>query len=92
MRPFRPDAKGPLDGIRVLDLSRGIPWATWFTGGRINLAHNCLDRWADRTPDRPAVVWESEEGDVRTLTYRELREMTDRLAAGLRAEGVGDGR
>ena len=22
MRPFRPDAKGPLEGIRVLDLSR----------------------------------------------------------------------
>jgi acetyl-CoA synthetase len=76
---------------QVLDVSRGIPWATWFTGGRINLAHNCLDRWADRTPGRPAVVWESEEGDVRTLTYAELREMSDRLAAGLRAEGVGDG-
>jgi acetyl-CoA synthetase len=76
---------------RVLDVSRGLPWATWFCDGRINLAHNCLDRWADRTPERPAVVWESEEGEVRTVTYRELREMTDRLAAGLRREGVGEG-
>jgi acetyl-CoA synthetase len=76
---------------RVLDVSGGKPWATWFTGGRINLAHNCVDRWAERTPDRPAVIWESEEGEARTVTYRELRAMADRLAAGLRAEGIGDG-
>jgi acetyl-CoA synthetase len=76
---------------RVLDVSRGKPWATWFGGGRVNLAHNCVDRWAERAPDRPAVAWESEEGETRTVTYRELREMADRLAAGLRAEGIAEG-
>ena len=41
---------------RVLDASRGVPWATWFEGGRVNLVHNCVDRWADRedTRDRTA--------------------------------------
>ena len=73
---------------RVLDLSRGKPWATWFVGGRINVAHNCVDRWADATPERAAVVWESEEGDVRTVTYRELRDMANRLASALRGEGM----
>src|SRR5207249_4189594 len=68
---------------RVLDTSDGIPWAKWFTGGSINLAHNCVDRWADRTPDRTAVVWEGEDGSVRAVGYRDLREMADRLAAGL---------
>ena len=47
---------------RVLDTSRGIEWATWFGGGTVNLAHNCVDRWAERTPDAAAIVWEGEEG------------------------------
>jgi acetyl-CoA synthetase len=76
---------------RVLDTSRGIPWATWFVGGRINLAHNCVDRWAARTPDRVAVRWEGEEGTTRDVTYAELRAMADRLANGLRSLGVDAG-
>jgi len=72
----------------VLDTSSGIEWATWFGGGTINLAHDCVDRWAERTPDAPAVVWEGEEGDVRRVTYRELRETADRLANGLASLGV----
>ena len=35
------------------------------------------------------MVWEAEDGDVRRVTYRELRELTDRLAHGLRSLGVG---
>ncbi len=80
---------------RVLDTSNGIPWATWFGGGQINLAHNCVDRWAERTPDRVAVLWEGEEGAAsqRAVTYAELHRMANRLAGGLRALGVarGDG-
>ena len=34
----------------VLDVSRGVEWATWFGGGRLNLAHQCVDRWAVATP------------------------------------------
>src|SRR5919201_1691509 len=30
----------------VLDESRGPEWATWFVGGRLNLAWNCVHRWA----------------------------------------------
>jgi len=75
----------------VLDTSKGVEWATWFGGGRVNLAHACVDRWAERTPDAVAVVWEGEEGEVRRLTYRELREAVDRLANGLVALGIGDG-
>ncbi|HEX9886171.1 MAG TPA: AMP-binding protein, partial [Longimicrobiales bacterium] len=72
----------------VLDTSRGIPWSTWFTGGTINLAHVTCDVWAERTPDAPAVVWESEDGEIRRVTYAQLREMADRLAHGLRSLGV----
>jgi len=74
----------------VLDTSRGVEWATWFTGGKTNVAHQCVDVWADRTPEAVAVVWEAEDGAVRRVTYRALRELTDRLAHGLRSLGVGD--
>jgi acetyl-CoA synthetase len=76
---------------QVMDTSKGIPWTTWFVGGTTNLAHNCVDKWADQTPDAIAVVWEGEDGEVRRVSYRELREMADRLAAGLRSLGVGEG-
>ncbi|HET6770616.1 MAG TPA: AMP-binding protein [Actinomycetota bacterium] len=76
---------------QVMDTSKGIPWTTWFVGGTTNLAHNCVDKWAERTPDAVAVVWEGEDGEVRRLSYRELREMADRLAGGLRSLGVGEG-
>ncbi|MDQ3936040.1 MAG: AMP-binding protein [Actinomycetota bacterium] len=78
---------------RVLDLSKGVPWATWFVDGRVNLVHNCVDRWADRedTRDRLALVGESETGSVRSLTFAELRAEVDRVAAGLAAAGIGKG-
>ncbi|MGH2687055.1 MAG: AMP-binding protein, partial [Actinomycetota bacterium] len=75
---------------RVLDTSNGVPWATWFAGGKTNLARNCVDRWAERTPDAAAVLWEGEDGEVRAVSYRELREMADRLANGLRSLGIGE--
>ena len=76
---------------QVLDTSDGIPWSKWFTGGRINLAHNCVDRWADRTPEKVAVLWEGEDGATRAVTYAELREMADRAAHGLQELGVYQG-
>src|SRR5262245_58904350 len=70
---------------QVLDLSQGKPWARWFVGGRYNYVHNALDRHA-RGPlaQRPAIVWEGEDGEVRVLSFAELAEATHRLAAGLR--------
>jgi acetyl-CoA synthetase len=76
---------------RVLDTSDGVPWSKWFVGGTINLAHNCVDVWAERTPEAVAVLWEGETGEVRRVTYAELREMADRLAGGLRSLGVAQG-
>jgi acetyl-CoA synthetase len=75
----------------VLDVSRGIPWATWFTGGRINVAGVCVDRWAAEAPDRPAVIWEGEDGAVRQWSYADLRAQADALARLLTERGVADG-
>lgn len=75
----------------VLDLSGGIEWPEWFTGGGINAARACLSRWATETPDAPAVVHENEDGDVTTLTFAELADAVARLRAALRGLGVGKG-
>ena len=76
----------------LLDQSRGAPWPRWFSGGRINLTYNCVDRHAasDRAA-KPAIVWEGEDGEVRKLSYAELSAQVDRTANGLEALGVGVG-
>ncbi|MBV8172500.1 MAG: AMP-binding protein [Candidatus Eremiobacteraeota bacterium] len=74
---------------QTLDLSRGLPFARWFAGGRYNASFNCLDRWvhAGRGAES-ALVWEGEDGAVRTFTFDELLEAVCRLAGALRALGV----
>ena len=77
---------------QVLDVSRGVEWARWFTGGKLNIAWNCLDRHANGTArDRLAVIWEGEDSSIRTLTFGELRRETDRLANALRALDLAPG-
>ncbi len=75
----------------VLDDRHGIPWTTWFDGGRTNLADACCDRWAAATPEGEALVWEGEEGTTRSWTFAELRAQADGLAHLLVARGVGPG-
>ncbi|MFN4219116.1 MAG: AMP-binding protein, partial [Candidatus Bipolaricaulia bacterium] len=76
---------------KVLDVSRGIPWAKWFVGGKINIAHNCVDKHAQARPDKLALIWEGEDGSVRRLTYRELSEQTNNLAHALKGMGIAKG-
>lgn len=76
---------------QVVDLSRGAEWPDWFVGGELNIADACLTRWAEKSPERDAVVHEAEDGTVRKLTYGELASEVERVAAGLRALGIGRG-
>jgi acetyl-CoA synthetase len=77
---------------RVLDVSRGIPWPRWFEGGQLNFADACLDRHLDAgRGGHPAIVWESDGGDTRTLTYAELAGEVARLANALVALGIRPG-
>ena len=77
---------------RVVDLSRGPEWATWFVGGKLNIAWNCVHRWADG--DRAyadAAVWEGEDGSESTFTYRQLSDAVTKLAEALVRLGVEPG-
>ncbi|MBW7959385.1 MAG: AMP-binding protein [Candidatus Promineofilum sp.] len=78
---------------QVVDLSDGIEWPRWCVGGRLNIVDNCVDKWAadPQARDRPAVVWEGEEGATRTLTYGDLAVEVNRCANALRSLGLGKG-
>jgi acetyl-CoA synthetase len=77
---------------RVLDDSRGPAWASWFPGGLLNLTDNCLDRHLDAgRGDQPALVWEADDGQTRTLTYRQLAAEVSRLANALARLGITQG-
>ena len=77
---------------QVVDLSRGIQWPTWCVDAKLNIVHNCLDKWIDTpTQNRVAVRWEGEEGAVRLLTYRDLFRKVNQTASALRAAGLGKG-
>src|SRR5581483_11875078 len=72
-------------------LEESPPFVKWFTGGKLNLSANCLDRHLAERGDRRAIVWEGEPGDARTLTYRELHAEVCRAAGALRSLGVSAG-
>ena len=75
----------------VVDLSRGPEWATWFVGGTVNVAWNCVHRWSERTPDAVGAVFAGEDGERREWTFAELSRATTRLAEGLIALGIEPG-
>ena len=54
---------------RVVDESAGIERVRWCVGGTTNAALNALDRWRGTpTWDKPAILWEGENGDRRALS------------------------
>jgi acetyl-CoA synthetase len=78
--------------LRVVDLSGGKPWARWCVGGEMNIVHNMLDKYTGTEIDnRVAIKSETEDGTARTLTYKALRERTNKMAAALRSLGLGKG-
>ena len=76
----------------VRDDSDGPQFTDWYPGGRINIAHNTLDRYADGdTADDVACVWEGEPGTVREVTFADLHEAANRVANCLEARGIETG-
>lgn len=61
------------------------PFFKWFVGGKCNIVHNCLDRHMG-TPveEKTAIVWESDAGKKRNLTYKQLNTAVCKMANGLK--------
>ena len=69
------------------------PFFKWFVGGKTNISYNCLDYQVleKNRGDKAAIIWESEMGETRVLTYGQLLHEVERFAAALKALGVGKG-
>ncbi len=66
---------------RVLDLTEGMQFPKWFVGGKLNIAHNCLDKnLSESGGSKLALIGESEIGEPRRLTYSELNDLTNQIA------------
>ncbi|XP_048455988.1 acetyl-coenzyme A synthetase 2-like, mitochondrial [Rhincodon typus] len=80
----------PFHTVSDCDLSRGI--IRWFQGGRLNVSVNCIDRHVHTSPDKVALIWERDEPGAQVkITYRQLLEVTCRLANTLKRQGVRKG-
>jgi acetyl-CoA synthetase len=75
---------------QTLDSSRA-PNYRWFADGELNASANCLDVHLIERGSKTAIIFESEPGETRSLTYKELTAAVCRLANALKAEGIGSG-
>jgi acetyl-CoA synthetase len=83
-----------LDWFRKWDkvLEWEEPHAKWFTGGKINISYNCLDRHLKTwRKNKAAIIWEGEPGEIRTLTYLQLYRQVCKFANVMKKLGVTKG-
>ncbi len=83
---------------KAVDLSDGIQFPKWCVNGKMNIVHNCVDKYQSSVISEPpsgtsqlSVVWEGEEGVTKSLTYKELYKAVNQTANALRSLGLGKG-
>ena len=78
------------DKVVEYDFTKGE--AAWFSGGKLNVSHNCIDRHLPERADQTALIWEGDDpADSKHITYSELKDNVCRLANALQARGVQKG-
>ncbi len=64
----------------------------WFTGGKLNVCHNCVDRHLPQRAEQTALIWEGDNpSDSRHINYAELHEHVCQFANILKDRGVKKG-
>jgi acetyl-CoA synthetase len=80
----------PWDTVNTADFSTGD--TTWFSGGKLNVSYNCIDRHLPARAEQTAFIWEGDNPEESLhITYAELKEQVCRLANALKARGVRKG-
>jgi acetyl-CoA synthetase len=77
--------------IKDVSLAREDFHIRWYADGVLNVSVNCLDRHLATRGDQTAIIWEGDDGEYTTLTYRELHAETCRMANVLKGRGVQKG-
>jgi acetyl-CoA synthetase len=61
----------------------------WYTGGKLNVSYNCIDRHLATKANQPAIIWESDEpGEGHIVTYQQLFNQVCQIANYMKAMGV----
>ena len=91
---FWAEAARSLDWFKPWDkvLEWDPPIAKWFTGGKINVSYNCLDRHVKTwRRNKAALIWEGEPGEERVLTYADLYREVNKFANVMKKLGIRKG-
>lgn len=75
---------------QTLDESKA-PFYRWFHDGELNVSFNCIDRHLPLLANKIALIFESDNGTVRRVTYAELARLVGQFANGLKSLGVTKG-
>jgi acetyl-CoA synthetase len=78
---------------KVLDWNFKEPRVEWFSGSKLNITENCLDRHLLSLGHKPAIIWEPNDPEEhhRVLTYRNLYDKVCQFSHVLRNNGVKKG-
>lgn len=78
---------------KVLDWNFKDPSIKWFSGGKLNITENCLDRHLGSIGNKPAIIWEPNDPEEhhRVITYRDLHHKVVQFANVLKNNGVKKG-
>ena len=60
------------------------PFYKWFEDGELNVSYNCLDKHLTTQPNKTAIIFEADNGDINNVTYKELYEKVCQFANGLK--------
>jgi len=76
---------------QTLDESNA-PFYKWFADGELNASYNCLDRHLGTpTENKTAIIFESDDGKVTNVTYKELHAKVSQFASALKGLGIKKG-
>ncbi len=78
---------------QVLDWNFTEPKIKWFSGAKLNITENCLDRHLETLGDQPAIIWEPNDPEEhhRTITYKQLHQKVCQFAHALQNNGAKKG-
>ncbi|MEE9335316.1 MAG: acetate--CoA ligase [Granulosicoccaceae bacterium] len=80
----------PWDKVQDWDFHKAD--IAWFTGAKLNVSYNCLDRHLETRADQTAIIWEGDDpSESRHITYRELHSEVCKFSNALKGLGVKKG-
>ncbi|MDD1682197.1 MAG: AMP-binding protein, partial [Methanoregula sp.] len=56
-----------------------------------NFGYDVVDAWADKAPDKPALLWVNQQGAVQRYSFRDIRTGSDRAVRLLHELGISQG-